>query len=102
MQYQPRTRASERPFTGREGPRGSDRYAYEHGWDEERVRLAGLEAALDPGTREHLLRLGVAPGCRCLEVGSGGGAVAFWPAGQVMPDRAVGATDPQTDFPEGA
>jgi hypothetical protein len=49
-------------------------YAYEHAWSEERVRLAGLETALDPGTHEHLLRLGVAPGRRCLEVGAGGGA----------------------------
>jgi SAM-dependent methyltransferase len=78
----------------------SDRYAYEHGWDEERVRLAGLEAALDPGTREHLLRLGVAPGSRCLEVGAGGGAVAFWLAGQVVPGGSVVATDVETDFLE--
>jgi hypothetical protein len=30
-----------------------DGYAYDHALDE-RVRLAGLETALDPGTREHL------------------------------------------------
>jgi hypothetical protein len=35
-------------------------YAYDHAWAMERVRLAGLEAALDPGTREHLTRLGLA------------------------------------------
>src|SRR5215471_5779179 len=42
-------------------------YAYDHAWTLERVRLAGLEGALDPGTREHLTRLGVGPGTRCLE-----------------------------------
>jgi hypothetical protein len=52
-------------------------YAYGHAWEMERVRLAGLEAALDPGTREHLTRLGASPGKRCLEVGAGGGSVAL-------------------------
>jgi hypothetical protein len=52
-------------------------YAYDHAWAMERVRLAGLEVALDPGTREHLTRLGAGPGKRCLEVGAGGGSVAF-------------------------
>ena len=76
----------------------SDGYAYDHTWTNERVRLAGLERALDPGTRAHLLRLGVGPGSRCLEVGAGGGAVAFWLAGRVAPDGLVIATDLETDF----
>jgi SAM-dependent methyltransferase len=78
----------------------TDRYAYDHAWSEERVRLAGLEAALDPGTRGHLLRLGLGPGSRCLEVGAGGGAVAFWLAEQVSPGGTVVATDLETDFLE--
>src|SRR5215471_5660110 len=78
----------------------SDRYAYDHAWSEERVRLAGLEAALDPGTNAHLLRLGLGPGSRCLEVGAGGGAVAFWLAEQVSPGGSVVATDLETDFLE--
>ena len=78
----------------------SDSYAYEHGWDEERVRLRGLEIALDAGTREHLLRLGVKPGVRCLEIGAGGGAIARWLAEQVAPDGAVVATDLETDLLE--
>jgi hypothetical protein len=41
-------------------------YTYDHAWILERKRLAGLEAALDPGTREHLTRLGAGPGKRCL------------------------------------
>jgi SAM-dependent methyltransferase len=65
----------------------SDDYAYEHAWDQERIRLAGLEAALNPGTRAHLLRLGAGSGRRCLEVGAGGGSVALWLAEVVGPQR---------------
>ena len=75
-------------------------YTYDHAWTEERIRLAGLEAALDPGTREHLARLGVGSGRRCLEVGAGGGAVAFWLAERVAPGGTVVATDLETDFLE--
>src|SRR5262249_37387756 len=53
-------------------------YAYDHAWTEERIRLAGLESALDEGTRVHLQRLGAGPGRRCIEIGAGGGAVALW------------------------
>ena len=76
----------------------SDGYTFDHGWDEERLRLRGLEIALDPGTREHLIRLGVGPGSRCLEIGAGGGSVAFWLAERVAPDGLVVATDLETDF----
>jgi hypothetical protein len=65
--------------------------AYDHAWPMERVRLAGLEVALDPGTREHLARLGVGPGTAVLRSAPGrvGGLVACgagitrWPAAQV-------------------
>jgi SAM-dependent methyltransferase len=75
-------------------------YTYDHAWTMERVRLAGLEVALDPGTREHLTRLSVGPGTRCLEVGAGGGSVAFWLAERVAPGGMVVATDLETDFLE--
>lgn len=75
-------------------------YAYDHAWSMERVRLAGLEVALDPGTREHLTRLGVGPGKRCLEIGAGGGSVAFWLAARVAPAGTVVATDLETGFLE--
>jgi SAM-dependent methyltransferase len=78
----------------------TERYAYDHAWTEERIRLAGLEVALDPGTHGHLKRLGVGPGTRCLEIGAGGGSVAFWLAEQVGPNGAVVATDLETDFLE--
>ena len=76
------------------------RYEYDHAWTMERVRLAGLEAALDPGTHDHLTRLGVGPGKRCLEIGAGAGSVAFWLAGRVAPGGMVVATDLETDFLE--
>jgi ubiquinone/menaquinone biosynthesis C-methylase UbiE len=76
----------------------SDAYAYGHTWVDERVRLAGLEYALDPGTRTHLLRLGVKPGSRCIEIGAGRGGIAFWLAERVAPDGVVIATDLETDF----
>jgi SAM-dependent methyltransferase len=75
-------------------------YAYEHAWDEEDARLLGLEVALDAGSREHLLRLGVRPGVRCLEIGAGRGSIASWLAEQVAPDGVVVATDLETDFLE--
>src|SRR5262245_58699906 len=75
-------------------------YAYDHAWQKERTRLAGLETALDPGTREHLTRLGVGPGSRCLEIGAGGGSVALWLAERVAPGGVVVATDLETDFLE--
>jgi len=75
-------------------------YVYDHAWTDERIRLAGLEAALDPGTRHHLARLGAAPGWRCLEVGAGGGAIAFWLTEQVGPGGTVVATDLETEFLE--
>jgi SAM-dependent methyltransferase len=76
----------------------SARYAYDHGWEDERVRLDGLEVTLDPGTRELLTRLGVGRGKRCLEVGAGGGSVAFWLAERVAPNGVVVATDLEIDF----
>src|SRR5262245_57225975 len=75
-------------------------YAYDHAWQQERIRLAGLEAALDPGTRAHLTRLGVGPGSRCLEIGAGGGSVALWLAERVVPGGVVVATALETDFLE--
>lgn len=75
-------------------------YTFDHAWTAERVRLAGLEAALDPGTRAHLTRLGAGPGKRCLEIGGGGGSVAFWLAERVTPGGTVVATDLETDFLE--
>ncbi|HVN11611.1 MAG TPA: methyltransferase [Kineosporiaceae bacterium] len=73
-------------------------YAYDHAWALERRRLAGLEGALDPGTKRHLTALGVGPGSRCAEIGAGGGSIAFWLADQVAPEGTVLATDLDVTF----
>jgi SAM-dependent methyltransferase len=75
-------------------------YVYDHGWTDERIRLGGLEVALDPGTQDHVVRLGAGPGSRCLEIGAGGGAIARWLAERVVPGGVVVATDLETDFLE--
>jgi SAM-dependent methyltransferase len=77
---------------------GACGYVFDHMWAEERTRLGGLEAALDPGTRDLLDRLGAGPGRRCLEVGAGGGTVARWLADRVVPGGSVVATDIETGF----
>jgi SAM-dependent methyltransferase len=52
------------------------RYAYDQAWEQERARLAGIEALWDPGSRA--LLADVRPGARCLEVGAGGGSLVAW------------------------
>src|SRR5256886_15025005 len=53
-------------------------YVFDNSWEKERVRLAGLESMLDPGTRRHLDAVGVSAGWTCLEVGGGGGSIVQW------------------------
>ena len=73
-------------------------YAFDAAWQQERQRLAVLEAQADPSTIRHLEALGVGPGWRCLEVGAGGGSIAAWLCRQVAPDGSVLATDLDTRF----
>lgn len=68
-------------------------YVFADEWQRERERLAGLEAAADPISRDVLARLGVGPGWRCADVGAGGGALAQWLADQVGDIGLVVATD---------
>jgi SAM-dependent methyltransferase len=53
-------------------------YILDQTWEAEAERLRGLEQWADPVTIEHLTRLGVGPGWRCLEVGGGAGSIARW------------------------
>jgi SAM-dependent methyltransferase len=73
-------------------------YVYDQAWQEERKRLAGMEALWDPGTRAAIERVGLAPGWRCLEVGAGGGSIAEWLAETVGPEGHVLATDVSTRY----
>lgn len=75
-------------------------YAYDQAWEQERARLAGVEAMWEPGSRALLSTIGVRPGGQCLEVGAGGGALVEWMAEQVGPDGRVLATDLDPRFVE--
>lgn len=77
------------------------RYLFDHSWEGEGDRLAGIEAVFDPGTHRHLAALGLDEGWRCLEVGAGAGSVARWLAERVGPKGRVLATDISTKLMEG-
>ena len=72
-------------------------YAYDAAWQQERARLAGIEAMWDPGSRALLAHLGAGAGWDCLEVGAGGGALVEWLAAQ---GTKVVATDLDPRFVE--
>ena len=59
-------------------------------------RFEGLERTLDPISISHLDRVGVEPGARCLEIGTGGGSIARWLAAQVGAEGKVVAVDLDT------
>ena len=53
-------------------------YVYDPAFEEERARLAGMEAQWDPGTFRHIEALDLPPDPSCWEIGAGGGSVARW------------------------
>ena len=73
-------------------------YVFDNSWEKERVRLAGLESMLDPGTRRHLDAVGVSAGWTCLEVGGGGGSIVQWLCRRAGAEGKVVATDLDTRF----
>ncbi len=75
------------------------RYVYDPAWEQERERLAGIEALWDPGTQAILSRF-VGAGSRVLEAGAGGGSVVSWLASQVGASGHVLAVDIDTRFVE--
>ncbi|HYL64098.1 MAG TPA: methyltransferase domain-containing protein [Candidatus Methylomirabilis sp.] len=75
-------------------------YSFDNAWSEARQRLRGLEQLLDPGSVRHLDALGVAEGCRCLEVGAGAGSMTAWLCRRVGKSGQVLATDLDTRFLE--
>jgi SAM-dependent methyltransferase len=64
----------------------------------ERTRLLHLGEIYDPRTRGVIMRLGIGPGWRCLDVGAGAGTMAAWMADQVGPTGHVLATDVDPRF----
>jgi SAM-dependent methyltransferase len=74
-------------------------YQFDHEWEQERARLAALEAAFDPVSQRCILAVEpTRPGWRCLEVGGGGGSMAEWLCSVVGPEGIVVATDLETNF----
>ena len=75
-------------------------YVYDAGWEQERERLAGIEALWEGGTQTLLAGLGLSIGWSCLEVGAGGGATVEWLCEAVAESGGVLATDVDTRFIE--
>ena len=71
-------------------------YLLDNAWREGRERLDAVEALLDPGSIALLDRIGIEPGCRCLELGAGGGSIAKWLSARVGATGQVVATDLDT------
>lgn len=75
-------------------------YVYDQGWEQERARLAGIEALWDPGTQAILAACGARSGARVLEAGAGGGSIVAWLSQQVGSTGSVLAVDTDTRFVE--
>jgi ubiquinone/menaquinone biosynthesis C-methylase UbiE len=65
-------------------------------------RFASLDALYNFRTYRFLETAGIGPGCHCLEVGGGSGAVAAWMADRVGPSGYVLVTDIDPRFMEGS
>jgi 2-polyprenyl-3-methyl-5-hydroxy-6-metoxy-1,4-benzoquinol methylase len=76
-------------------------YVWQHDLKGERDPLRLMSDLLDPSSRFHLQRIGVAPGWRCLEIGAGNGSLSQWLAQRVGPAGHVVATDIRPDLMEG-
>jgi 2-polyprenyl-3-methyl-5-hydroxy-6-metoxy-1,4-benzoquinol methylase len=76
-------------------------YVWQHDLEGERHRLRLMSDLLDPSSRFHLSRIGIASGWRCLEIGAGNGSLSQWLAERVGPTGQVIATDIRTDLMQG-
>ena len=61
------------------------KYVWQHDLKGESDRLRLMSDLLDPSSEFHLLRIGVATGWRCLEIGAGNGSLSQWLAQRVGP-----------------
>ncbi|WP_374999622.1 class I SAM-dependent methyltransferase [Aeromicrobium sp. CTD01-1L150] len=78
-------------------------YVLDSATDLGRQQLGHLERLLDEQTTSFIGAVAARPGHHCLDVGSGGGAVARWMAGRVAPTGSVVAVDVEDthlDVPE--
>src|SRR2546423_4597745 len=65
---------------------------------QEQARLRVLADLRDPSTCRRLTAVGIAPGWRCCDVGSGAGTIAAWMAEQVGSEGSVVSIDVDTRF----
>ena len=72
---------------------GSDPYTFDNDKDTGAPTLGFLAEILDPFSRGQLLRAGVRPGARWLELGAGAGTLAAWMANEAGSGGRVIATD---------
>lgn len=72
---------------------GESEYLLTNARAETVARFDALDETFDALTAQHLARVGVSPGWRCLELGAGSGSIASWLAAQVGPSGRVLATD---------
>lgn len=72
-------------------------YVFDSPSDAGREQLGHLQTLLDPITTRFLGDLGVQPGMRCLDLGSGGGSIARWLAHRVGRAGEIVAVDIETE-----
>ena len=68
-------------------------YILDHHKAGERDRLALMSQLLDPMHRRYIESIGLEPGARALEVGSGNGSIAAWLGERTGPNGQVVALD---------
>jgi SAM-dependent methyltransferase len=68
-------------------------YVFDNAREAGTERLSHLERVSDPATIASLLKLGIAPGWTCLEIGAGGGSIANWLSEHVGDGGKVVVTD---------
>jgi SAM-dependent methyltransferase len=76
-------------------------YVWQHDLRGESDRLRLMSDLLDPSSEFHFLRLGIAAGWHCLEIGAGNGSLSQWLAPRVGATGRVVATDIRTDLLQG-
>jgi SAM-dependent methyltransferase len=79
-------------------PSSNSGYALDNAAAEAGERLAALSELFDAGTIRHIKERGITSGWHCLEVGGGGGSIAWWLSLRVGPSGRVLVTDIDTRF----
>jgi len=86
------------PQLAANGAESRSSYVFDNSAPQAGARFASLETLYDAVTRRHLGRCGITTGWRCLEVGAGGGSIAYFMSDRVGPTGHVLATDINIDW----